>query len=55
MQIHKKQPVPVMICSGCGQAICAGELYQDVLGEQFCIACVLQHLKYAVQTDETTA
>ena len=33
-------PERVFICSGCSRQIREGELYTDILGEQFCQGCV---------------
>lgn len=34
-----EQPT-VYVCSGCGEPIYAGEEYWDIMGEQFCEACI---------------
>ena len=33
-------PPAVFVCSGCGEDIHDGELYWDILGEQFCEYCI---------------
>ena len=33
-------PIPVFVCSGCGQDIEVGVDYWDVLGEQYCEYCI---------------
>jgi hypothetical protein len=33
-------PIPVFICSGCGQDIYEGEDVYHILGEQFCERCI---------------
>lgn len=33
-------PIPVYLCAGFGHDIYEGELYWDVLGEQFCENCI---------------
>lgn len=34
------EPKRVFICSGCGDDICEGDDYWDILGEQFCKTCI---------------
>ena len=31
---------PVFICSNCGEAICEGDDYYEIMGEQYCMACM---------------
>ena len=33
-------PPAVFVCSGCGDDICDGDDYWDIMGEQFCENCV---------------
>ena len=43
----------VFICSDCGKPVRDGDVYLDIMGEQFCAECALKHLKYAKKiTDE---
>ena len=34
------EPKHVFICSGCGESICIGDEYYDIMGEQFCVDCM---------------
>ena len=34
------EPKHVYICSGCGESICEGDDYFDIMGEQFCERCI---------------
>lgn len=43
----------VFVCSGCGDDICAGDTYYDILGEQFCEHCIERSKERAVFIDET--
>lgn len=40
-------PKRVFICSGCGEDICEGEFYYDILGEQFCKTCIEDAMREA--------
>ena len=46
------EPVPVFICSGCGGEIYEGDDYWDVLGEQFCEACIRDARRIAEREDD---
>lgn len=41
-------PPAVFICSGCGEKIYEGEIYWEILGEQFCENCIDESRKVAV-------
>ena len=43
----------VFICSDCGKPIRDGDLYLDLMGEQFCQECFPEHIKYAKKIEET--
>ena len=34
------EPPAVYVCSGCGENIYSGDNYWDIMGEQFCEACI---------------
>ena len=42
------EPRPIFICSGCGEDILEGDLYWDIMGEQFCDSCIDEARKEAV-------
>lgn len=42
----------VFICSDCGKPIRDGDIYLDVMGEQFCAKCALMHYKFAKKIEE---
>lgn len=52
MGMIDKPKSPVFICSDCGNPIHEGDIYLDLMGEQFCAECVPKHFKYAKKTDE---
>lgn len=35
------EPPHVFICSGCGESIREGDGYYDIMGEQFCVECII--------------
>ena len=37
---NASEPEAVFICAECGEDICEGDEYYDVLGEQFCETCI---------------
>lgn len=41
-------PPRVYVCAGCGDDICEGDDYWDILGEQFCERCIHDAKKEAV-------
>jgi len=43
----------VFICSDCGKPIHEGDIYLDLMGEQFCKECFPKHITYAKKTEET--
>lgn len=45
----------VYICSGCGDPICDGDQYVDLLGEQYCMDCISELTNYAEAIDEKEA
>ena len=45
-------PIPVFICSGCGQDIYEGEDVYHILGEQFCERCINEAREEAVYDDD---
>lgn len=42
------EPIPVFICSGCGQEIYEGDDVYHILGEQFCERCINEARQEAV-------
>lgn len=42
----------VFMCSECGGSILEGDVYLDLLGEQFCITCLSKHFHFAIKSDE---
>lgn len=44
----------VFICSGCGNTIYDGNVYYDLLGEQFCIDCINKARKVAKYVPDET-
>jgi len=48
--MHEKRAV--FVCSGCGDDIFEGDIYYDVLGEQFCEYCIEGAKDKAVYVDE---
>lgn len=42
----------VFICSDCGKPIRDGDIYLDIMGEQFCAECAPKHFKYAKKIEE---
>lgn len=44
----------VFICSGCGKTIYEGNIYYDLLGEQFCSDCINNARKVAVYVPDET-
>lgn len=41
-------PPQVFVCSGCGEPIREGDIYYDILGEQFCEECIEEAMGEAV-------
>lgn len=44
------EPRAVFICSGCGERICEGDTYYDVLGEQWCEDC-MEEMRWTAEYD----
>ena len=44
-------PIPVFVCSGCGKDIYEGDDYWDMVGEQFCEACIERARRVAEYDD----
>ena len=42
------EPQSVFVCSGCGDNICDGDYYVDLLGEQWCMNCIEDCKKEAI-------
>ena len=40
-------PKHVFICSDCGESICIGDEYYDIMGEQFCVDCIQEARSFA--------
>lgn len=49
---NAQDPIPVFICSGCGQDIYEGEDVYHILGEQFCERCINEARQEATYEDD---
>ena len=52
--LRKRNKEPVYTCTCCGKSICEGDKYFEVLGEQICPKCILNHVEEAKKENDNS-